>query len=162
MILHDIANDTPRLTSDVHKGELFSFTVTYDHTMLITCGRDGFAKLLNPRTFEPVRVYTFVKPCRAATINPLYESEDCQKFHCLLAGGQDARDVALTGDREGGFAIKLMSMIYNEQLAEIAGHFGTVHTLAWSPDGVSFASGSEDGYVHYHRFVPEYFTKKFE
>ena len=55
-----------------------------------------------------------------------------------------------------------MSIIMNESLAEITGHFGTVHTLAFSPDGTSFASGSEDGYVHYHKFLPEYFTKKFE
>ena len=85
-----------------------------------------------------------------------------QKFHVLLAGGQDAREVTTTQATEGGFAIKLMSIIYNENLAEITGHFGTVHTLAFSPDGFTFASGSEDGYVHFHKLTPEYFTKKFE
>ena len=55
-----------------------------------------------------------------------------------------------------------MSIVYNEDLAEITGHFGTVHTLAFSPDGTSFASGSEDGYVHVHKFLPEYFSKRFE
>jgi hypothetical protein len=41
--------------------------------MLITCSKDGTAKLLNPRTLEQVKVFDFVKPCRAAAISPLYE-----------------------------------------------------------------------------------------
>lgn len=130
--------------------------------MLITCSKDGTAKLLHPKTLDVVRVYEFTKPCRAASISPFFDSPDMQKFHVLLAGGQDARDVTTTLAKEGGFEIRLMSIIYNEQLGEIAGHFGTVHTLAFSPDGFSFASGSEDGYVHFHKLLPEYFTKKFE
>jgi WD40 repeat protein len=128
--------------------------------MLITCSNDGTGKLINPRTFEVVRIFNYGKPCRGASISPLYESTDMQKFHALIVGGQDAKEVALT--KEGGFEMKLMSIIFNESLADITGHFGTVHTVAFSPDGHSFASGSEDGYVHYHRFVPEYFTKRFE
>ena len=80
----------------------------------------------------------------------------------MLAGGQDAQDVTQTTAQEGGFGIKLMSIIFEEQLAEITGHFGTVHAIAFSPDGCTFSSGSEDGYVHFHKLLPEYFTKKFE
>jgi len=47
-------------------------------------------------------------------------------------------------------------------LAEITGHFGTVNCVGFSSDGTSFASGAEDGYIHFHRLPPEYFTKKFE
>mgnify|MGYP003343367780 CR=1 FL=1 len=130
--------------------------------MLITCSRDGYAKLLHPRTLKEVKVFEFVKPCRAAAISPLFDSADIQKFHVLLAGGQDAREVTTTQATEGGFTIKLMSIIFNESLADINGHFGTVHSLAFSPDGFNFASGSEDGYVHFHKLLPEYFTKKFE
>jgi len=79
-----------------------------------------------------------------------------------MCGGQDAKDVAETGKQKGGFDMKLNNIIYNEQLANIKGHFGTVHSVAFSPDGMSFASGSEDGYVHVHRMLPEYFTKRFE
>ena len=80
----------------------------------------------------------------------------------MLAGGQDAKDVTTTGADAGGFEMKLMNIIFNEKLAGIEGHFGPVHSTSFSPDGFSFASGAEDGYVHYHRFPPEYFTKKFE
>jgi len=58
--------------------------------------------------------------------------------------------------------MKLINVIFNEKLSEIHGHFGPVHCVSFSPDGFAFASAAEDGYVHYHRFPPEYFTKKFE
>lgn len=161
-MIYDLSSQDYIIEEVIHKLEIFSFTVTYDHTMLITCSKDGFAKLLHPRTLEVIREFKFVKPCRAAAVSPLFDAPDNQKFHVLLAGGQDARDVTTTKATEGGFEIKLMNIIYNTSLAEILGHFGTVHTLAFSPDGINFVSGSEDGYVHFHKMLPEYFSKKFE
>ena len=79
-----------------------------------------------------------------------------------MCGGQDAKDVTTTHGGKGGFEMKLFNIIYNDVLATIKGHFGTVHSIAFHPDGHSFASGAEDGYVHYHRMLPEYFTKRFE
>lgn len=76
-LIHDWENDKIILQSDVHKSEIFSFTLTYDHTMLITCSRDGMSKLLHPKTLQPVRVFDFVKPCRAAAISPLFDSQEC-------------------------------------------------------------------------------------
>jgi len=58
--------------------------------------------------------------------------------------------------------MKMFNVIFNEKLAEIVGHFGPVHSVSFSPDGFAFASAAEDGYVHYHRFPPEYFSTKFE
>ena len=81
--------------------------------MLITCSKDNTAKLLNPKTLEAVRVFNFNKPCRSASISPLFVAAEYQKFLVLLAGGQDARDVTTTSAAEGGFQIKLMSIIYN-------------------------------------------------
>lgn len=130
--------------------------------MLFTCSRDGSCKLLHPQTFDEIRSYQFEFPCRDCTVSPLYESPENQKFHVLLCGGQDAKDVTTTGQQKGGFDMKLYNIIYNEMLASVKGHFGTVHSVAFHPDGMSFASGSEDGYVHYHRMLPEYFTKRFE
>lgn len=95
-------------------------------------------------------------------VSPLFDSQEWQKFHILIAGGQDARDVALTDEGAGGFEIRLQSIIFTETLAQIHGHFGPVHSVDFSPDGFAFASGGEDGYVHYHRFPPEYFTSDFE
>ena len=130
--------------------------------MLFSCSNDGFCKLLHPETFEEIRSFMFEFPCRDVCLNPTYDSKDNQKFHIILCGGQDAKDVTTTAAQKGGFEMKMYNIIHNELLATIKGHFGTVHTVAYSPDGSSFVSGSEDGYVHYHRMLPEYFTKKFE
>jgi translation initiation factor 3 subunit I len=58
--------------------------------------------------------------------------------------------------------MKIHNIIFGDKLVEVHGHFGPVHSTSFSPDGFAFASGAEDGYVHYHRMPPEYFTKKFE
>jgi hypothetical protein len=73
-LIHDIENEKVLVQEEVHKSEIFSFTVTYDHTMLITCSRDGMAKLLHPKTLQPVRVFDFGRPCRNAAISPLFDS----------------------------------------------------------------------------------------
>jgi WD40 repeat protein len=39
------------------------------------------------------------------------------------------------------------------------GHFGPINSLAFNPDGKSFASGSEDGYIRLHHFDTDYIAK---
>ena len=136
--------------------------MSHDFTMLVTCSKDGTAKLLNHETLDEVRSFNYGKPVRSAKVSPLFEDPDHQKFHVICAGGQDAKDVTTTGNESGGFEMKMFSIIYGDKLSEITGHFGPVHSIDFSPDGYAFASGAEDGYVHYHRFPPEYFTKRFE
>ena len=159
----DVSSGTTLKDMQIHQSEIYELAFSHDFTMLFSASRDGTAKLLHPETFETVRDYRFPGgPCRTVAVSPLFDSPEYQKFHMLCAGGQDARDVALTDQGAGGFEIRLFSIIFNEQLAEIHGHFGTVNTVTFSPDGFAFASGGEDGYVHYHRFPPEYFTSDFE
>lgn len=136
--------------------------MTYDYTMLLTGSRDGYSKLIHPEDFKIIKEYHYGKPCRSASISPLFDSDRHQKFHCILAGGQDARDVTTTDASAGGFEMKMYNIIFGDKLVEVHGHFGPVHSTSFSPDGFAFASGAEDGYVHYHRFPPEYFSKKFE
>jgi len=159
----DVGSGTCLKDVQIHQYEIYQLTMSHDFTMLFTGSRDGTSKLLHPETFEEIRQYSFGgKPCRTVAVSPLHDSNDFQKFHILMGGGQDARDVALTDEGAGGFEIRLQSVIFSENLANITGHFGPVHSLDFSPDGFAFASGGEDGYVHYHRFPPEYFTSDFE
>ena len=162
LIRYDTVRGSLITAGDIHRNEIFSITITKDFTMLFTSSRDGTCKLLHPETFQEIRSYQFDFPCRNAAVSPLYEAEENQKFHVLLCGGQDAKDVTTTAQTKGGFEMKMFNIIYNDLLANVKGHFGTVHSVAFNPDGMSFASGSEDGYVHYHRLLPEYYTKKFE
>jgi translation initiation factor 3 subunit I len=160
----DVASGTFLKNEQVHKQEIFKLFLTHDYTMLFTASRDGTSKLLHPETFEVIREYHYGgKPCRMVTVSPLFDDQDIQKFHCIMAGGIDAKDAAETsGGSTGGFEIQVHSIIFNEKLGEVHGSFGPVHALDFSPDGQSFASGGEDGYVRYHRMPPEYFTKRFD
>jgi len=70
-----------------------------DFTMLFTQSYDGTCKLLHPETFQEIRKFNFEFACRDAQISPLYEAEENQKFHLLVCGGQDAKDVALLANK---------------------------------------------------------------
>ena len=41
------------------------------------------------------------------------------------------------------------------------GHFGTMNSVQFNPDGKSFITGGEDGYVRLNFFDQDYFTKVF-
>jgi translation initiation factor 3 subunit I len=58
----------------------------------------------------------------------------------------------------GGFEIRLVNLIYEEEMGKIAGHFGPVNTLAFYPDGRGFVSGGEEGIIRLFRFDKSYFT----
>lgn len=85
--------------------------------------------------------------------------EESDKYHILIAGGQDAKDVTTTKEQTGGFEVRLFHIIFEEQLAQTKGHFGPVHSVAISPDGRGFVTASEDGTVRLQRFPLEYFEK---
>ena len=82
---------------------------------------------------------------------------DSDKYHIMIGGGQDARDVTTTKAKEGSFESRLYNMIYEEELTQITGHFGPVHSMEWSPDGRGIVTASEDGTVRLQRFPLDYF-----
>jgi hypothetical protein len=90
----------------LHKEEIIQLFMTHDFTMLVTCSRDGYSKILNPETLEEVRSFKYgEKPCRSAAISPLFDDAHHQKFHIAVCGGQEARDVALQNIEGSGFEI---------------------------------------------------------
>jgi len=75
----------------------------------------------------------------------------------VVAGGQDARDVTTSKSTSEQFGCLLLRLGVQEKLpceleadGVTKGHFGPVHTLAFSRDGSMIASGSEDGCVRLH------------
>lgn len=47
--------------------------------------------------------------------------------------------------------------LFEEELASVKGHFGPINAIAFAPDGRSFSSGGEEGYIRIHHFDADYY-----
>jgi len=82
--------------------------------------------------------------------------------HVVLGGGQEAMDVTMTSTKIGKFDARFFSMIFEEEFGRVKGHFGPINSLAFHPDGQSYASGGEDGYVRINYFDQDYHDFKYD
>lgn len=148
---------------DAHKGPVTNLNFTEDRMLMISSSKDHTAKVWAMDEYECVQVCETDRPLNDASISPLYNAEKDPKYHILMGGGQDAKDVTTTATGNNQFGAVLWHMIYNEEIGTIRAHFGPLNTLAWRRDGRGFVTGGEDGFVRVHVFDNEYFTsKKFE
>jgi len=136
-----------------HKKQINSVQLSKDGTMFITASSDQTAKLWDTKTMTCLKTYQSDRPLNAAAISPIMK-------HVIMGGGQEAMEVTRTGHKSGHFEVDFYHLVFQEFLGSVKGHFGPVHTVAFSPDGKSFASGSEDGYVRLHNFPSTYFDPK--
>lgn len=58
----------------------------------------------------------------------------------------------------GNFEVHFYNMINQDELGKVAGHFGPINALVFNPDGRSFFSGAEDGYIRLHFFDNDYYN----
>ncbi|KAL5716498.1 Eukaryotic translation initiation factor 3 subunit I [Ranunculus cassubicifolius] len=139
--------------SDPEKGHTKSVTslsVSADGSHFLTGSSDKTAKLWDIRTLTVLKTYTSGSPLNAVAISPLLD-------HVVIGGGQEASKVTMTDRRAGNFEAKFFHKIYADEIGGVKGHFGPINALAFNPDGRSFCSGGEDGYVKLHHFDNDYF-----
>lgn len=136
-----------------HKKQIQHLCLSEDKTHFISASLDKTAKLFDSTSLELLKTYSADRPVNAAIISPTVD-------HIILAGGQDAMAVTTTSSKAGKFDSKIYFKIYEEELGSIRGHFGPVNALAFNPDGRSFTTGGEDGYVRIHHFDNDYFRIK--
>ncbi|KAL9401616.1 hypothetical protein Peur_005465 [Populus x canadensis] len=136
-----------------HKKPISSLTKSADGSHFLTGSLDKSAKLWDSRTLTLIKNYTTERPVNAVAMSPLLD-------HVVLGGGQDASSVTTTDHRAGKFEAKFYDKILQEEIGGVKGHFGPINALAFNPDGKSFSSGGEDGYVRLHHFDPDYFNIK--
>lgn len=126
-----------------------------DGTMFVTASKDTSAKLFDSETLVCLKTYKTEKPVNSASISPILE-------HVVLGGGQDAMEVTTTSTQAGKFDSRFYHLIYEEEFARVKGHFGPINSLAFHPDGHSYATGGEDGFVRLQTFDQSYFDYMFD
>lgn len=136
----------------VHKKKINSLQWSHDFTMLTTASSDMTACILDPQDLSVVRRFDSNRPLNGCVMSPISP-------HALLGGGQEAISVTMTRASAGHFEVDFFSAVYGKYLDCVEGHFGPVNSLAVAPDGRSFASGSEDGYIRLHHFDSDYLDK---
>ncbi len=134
-----------------HKKGVKEIQFSADYGCFITASADNTAKLYDTETLTCLKTYHAERPVNSASISPLMD-------HIILGGGQEAASVTTTSSKEGKFETRFFDKITEQELGSLKGHFGPINTLAFRPDGRSFASGAEDGFVRLHHFDPDYFA----
>lgn len=138
-----------------HTHQVNDMQLSRDGTMFITASKDQTAKLFDTSSLELLKEYKTERPVNSAALSPILD-------HVVLGGGQDAMEVTTTSTRSGKFDARFFHLVFEEEFGRVKGHFGPINSLAFHPDGKSFASGGEDGYVRVQNFDQSYFDYTFD
>jgi len=138
-----------------HTGNINDMQMSKDGTMFVTASKDCSAKLFDSESLMCLKTYKTERPVNSAAISPILD-------HVILGGGQDAMEVTTTSTRSGKFDSRFFHLVYEEEFARVKGHFGPINSLAIHPDGRSYSTGGEDGYVRLQAFDNSYFEHMFE
>lgn len=138
-----------------HTAGINDMQLNKDGTMFVTASKDTSAKLFDSDSLMCLKTYKTERPVNSAAISPILD-------HVVLGGGQDAMEVTTTSTKAGKFDSRFFHLIYEEEFARLKGHFGPINSLAFHPDGKSYASGGEDGFVRVQTFDSTYFENIFE
>jgi translation initiation factor 3 subunit I len=123
-----------------HTKKINCLNFNQEKTLLITGSDDTDAKLWNAMTLECLTVYGTDRPVNGAVLSDKLP-------HVILGGGQDAMTVTTTKADSGKFEARFFHAIYGQEFGRVGGHFGPINAIAIHPQGTSYTSGAEDGYV---------------
>jgi translation initiation factor 3 subunit I len=147
----------------VHTEMIMDLDISKKEEIIATVSKDGKSCIIDPDTFDILSTLHPQDPTRnlnSCSISPLFSlgDEDEEKYHVIIGGGQESKDVTTTHAKKGGFETLIYNVVYGDELGAIQGHFGPINTLTYSPDGKFFASGAEDSTVRLHKLDEEYFN----
>eukprot|EP01112_Ceratiomyxa_fruticulosa_P001569 TRINITY_DN1174_c0_g1_i1.p1 TRINITY_DN1174_c0_g1~~TRINITY_DN1174_c0_g1_i1.p1 ORF type:complete len:324 (-),score=61.91 TRINITY_DN1174_c0_g1_i1:178-1149(-) len=132
-----------------HTKPISRITMDKHGVFLLTASKDGTSKLYDVKTLQHLKTYDTGRPVNGVSMSPI-------KDHVILGGGQSAESVTTSQLDSKQFRVRFYHSIFEQELGSVPGHFGPVNVLSFSPDGKSFASGGEDGYIRLHHFDQDY------
>ena len=132
-----------------HDSKIQCVAFNSHQTMLLTASADQTCKMWDLHDWTELKMFRSDRPLNACVFSPTKE-------HVLVGGGQDAMSVTTTSGRQGKFETQFFHLAYEEEFGRVKGHFGPINALAIAPDGKSFCSGAEDGYIRLHHFDADY------
>ncbi|KAL0212629.1 hypothetical protein RCL1_006255 [Eukaryota sp. TZLM3-RCL] len=135
-----------------HKGRIGDICFSQDRTHFVTASDDTYMKVWDCTVMPPVAVRSLTSgvPLNSASLSPI-------RFHACAGGGISAEAVAQTSTDEDKFTARFFDLVYGDLLGHVKGHIGPINSIRFSPDGRSFATGSEDSSVRLCFFDPKYF-----
>jgi len=136
-----------------HEKKINQLRLNRDKTLFITSSADFTSKLYDIVDLKCLKTYKTDRPVNDAVISE-------HKDHILLGGGQEAMSVTTTSGKVGKFLTRFFHLVYEEEFGCVKGHFGPINALDINPNGRSYASGAEDGYVRLHFFDKSYLDMK--
>jgi len=156
LCIYDIRMSFERTTRvNGHTGLINDLQYNKDMTMVVSASKDHNAKVFDSDTLKELKSFSTERPVNSAAISPIRD-------HVLLGGGQDAMQVTTTSAKQGKFDARFFHLVFEEEFGRVKDHFGPINSVAFHPNGKSYASGGEDGYVRVHYFDPSYFELQFE
>ncbi|XP_055607105.1 eukaryotic translation initiation factor 3 subunit I [Uranotaenia lowii] len=138
-----------------HTHVINDMQLSQDGTMMVSASKDTTAKLFDSDSLMCLKTYKTERPVNSAAISPIHE-------YVVLGGGQEAMEVTTTSTKAGKFDSRFFHLVYEEEFARVKGHFGPINSLAFHPDGKSYATGGEDGFVRVQVFDASYYEFVFE
>jgi translation initiation factor 3 subunit I len=156
LLIWDIRKPTNECVNKTrpHNKTITDLQKDVNDSVIISASKDYLSKLFDIETLKELKVYKTEKPVNSAAISPTRD-------HVVLGGGQEAVDAALQG-KFGKFDSRFFHLVFEEEFARVKDHFGPINSVAFHPDGKSYSSGGEDGFVRIHYFDKTYFDFEFE
>jgi len=156
LCIYDMRMDLERTTRvKCHTALINDLQYNKDMTMVVSASKDHTARVFDSENLKELKTFNTERPVNSAAISPIRE-------HVLLGGGQDAMHVTTTSAKQGKFDARFFHLVFEEEFGRVKDHFGPINSVAFHPNGKSYASGGEDGYVRVHYFDPSYFDLQFE